>query len=365
MCVLWGFYITFVSLITMIVCRMKKNILLILSVVVVLFACKRNLPSKKISAHRFHTDVMLKTTPVKNQGKSSLCWAYAMLGTIEIEHLMQGDSVNLSVDYMARKYLEHQAQLCFFSKGKTRVSLSGTPAMALDLLCQYGITHYDAYHAPQTNYNMLARRVQQIASRAHRMQTMQRNVSQLLNQEIGYLPNEVVFLHATYTMKAFAHSVCLPDEYLPLTSFTHHPYGKPFVLEIPDNRFLNSFLNLPLDTLMAHIKGAIYTGHPVCWEGDISEPGFSYSDGVAAVPVKHQTVTPQSRQQQFETLKTTDDHCMILVGMAHDKQGKTYFIAKNSWGKTNCFGGYMFLSEAYVRLKTIAVFMSKAAYAGQ
>ena len=121
-------------------------------------------------------------------------------------------------------------------------------------------------------------------------------------------------------------------------------------------------MNVPLDTLMAHVKRALQTGHPVCWEGDISEPGFSFAEGMARLPNEAVNVTPAVRQRQFETLKTTDDHCMVLVGLAHDERGNTYYIAKNSWGKNNPFGGYMYLSDNYLRLKTVAVYMSQAAY---
>lgn len=315
--------------------------------------------SHQQSKSPFKTEVMLKQSPVKNQDNSQLCWAYAMLGTIELEHLMQGDSVNLSVDYIARMYLKQQAAEAFFAGGRKKVSLRGMAPMAIHLLQQYGITHYDAYHSNNINYNVLSNKINLAARISSSYTKMQQHTDDLLDGEIGYLPKKVMFLHAEYTFKEFAHSVCMPNEYLSLTSFTHHPYGKMFVLEVPDNKFRDSFLNLPLNTLMAHIKAALRSGHPVCWEGDISEPGFSFEKGIAMLPHAPMNITPQLRQKLFETLKTTDDHCMILVGLAHDKQGNTYFIAKNSWGTHNPYHGYMYLSESYVRLKTIAVYMKK------
>ena len=242
------------------------------------------------------------------------------------------------------------------------MSLRGTASMALRLLERYGMLHEDTYHGQQVNYNVLARKVQLAASRSTSLQKMDGLVDKMLDAEVGFMPRFVFFRHAEYTPKQFAHSVCLPHEYLSLTSFTHHPYGHSFVLEIPDNRYRDTFMNVPLDTLMAHVKGALQAGHPVCWEGDISEPGFSFAEGVAKLPNETVNVTPAARQRQFETRKTTDDHCMVLVGLAHDKQGNTYYIAKNSWGKNNPFGGYMYLSDNYLRLKTVAVYMSQAAY---
>lgn len=113
---------------------------------------------------------------------------------------------------------------------------------------------------------------------------------------------------------------------------------------------------------MTHLKKALQAGHPVCWEGDISEPGFSFANGVAALENTPVHVTAEMRQRAFENLKTTDDHCMVLVGMAHDKQGRVFFKAKNSWGTNSRYRGYMYLSEEYVRFKTIALYMSQAAY---
>lgn len=345
--------------------EMRKILLFVCSTLVVVSACRNGHQSNEVRHHQFKTDVMLKATPVQNQGRSSLCWAYAMLGTIESERLMLGDSVNLSVDYLARMLLKEQAREAFFAGGRMQVSLRGTASMALRLLERYGMLHEDTYHSQQVNYNVLARKVQLAALRSTSLHKTDGLVDEMLDAEVGFMPRFVFFRHAEYTPKQFAHSVCLPHEYLSLTSFTHHPYGHSFALEIPDNRYRDTFMNVPLDTLMAHVKRALQTGHPVCWEGDISEPGFSFAEGVAKLPNEAINVTPAVRQRQFETLKTTDDHCMVLVGLAHDKRGNTYYVAKNSWGKNNPFGGYMYLSDNYLRLKTVAVYMSQAAYGVQ
>lgn len=332
-----------------------------LLVIAILVGCSHPLPPTRVD-ERFTDDVLIKTTPVKNQGTSSLCWLYAMLGTIESERLMMGDSVNLSVDYLARKLLEEQTQAAFFMRGKKPIQLRGVSSMTLDLIQRYGLLHEDSYPAKNVNYNVLRRKMRHLASCASSLSQLQHLMEDKLDQELGSLPRFVFFLHAEYTPLEFAHSVCLPHEYLSLTSFTHHPYGHSFVLEIPDNQFRQAFKNLPLDTLMTHLKKALQAGHPVCWEGDISEPGFSFANGVATLENAPVHVTAEMRQRAFETLKTTDDHCMVLVGMAHDRQGRVFFKAKNSWGTNSRYQGYMYLSEAYVRLKTIELYMSQAAY---
>lgn len=113
---------------------------------------------------------------------------------------------------------------------------------------------------------------------------------------------------------------------------------------------------------MSHFSTQHIVIHIFSWEGDISEPGFSFANGVAMLENTPAHVTAEMRQRAFETLKTTDDHCMVLVGMAHDRRGRVFFKAKNSWGTNSRYRGYMYLSEAYVRLKTIALYMSQAAY---
>ncbi|MDY4625720.1 MAG: C1 family peptidase, partial [Prevotella sp.] len=139
------------------------------------------------------------------------------------------------------------------------------------------------------------------------------------------------------------------------TSFTHHPFGAPFILEVPDNNFQDSYMNVPIDSLLTLITSTIKSGHPVCWEGDISEPGFRYDLGTATLTPGQQPVTQQTRQQDFENKRTTDDHCMEICGLAHDQNGQPFFIMKNSWGASNRYGGFMYVSYDYVKAKTICV----------
>lgn len=343
-------------------CSMKQTIGLTGFLFLILLSGCGRPTHKEAAKNPFIQDILIKTTPVRNQGANQLCWDYAMLATIESEHLMIGDSVNLSVDYIARMLLAEQSREAFFASGKKHISMRGMASMTLRLMKQYGLLHYNSYHNTEANYNILSRKIEYAAKTATNLEHLSKNVNDMLDQEIDYLPKLVYFLHAEYTPIEFANSVCYPGEYLSLTSFSHHPYNQSFALEVPDNRQNDLFLNLPLDSLMWHIKHAIRQGHPVCWEGDISEPGFSFEKGVATLPNQLTAITPQLRQQQFNVKQTTDDHCMELIGLAHTKDGKRYYIAKNSWGTHNPYGGLMYLSEAYVRLKTIAAYMSQAAY---
>lgn len=328
---------------------MKKGIVLCLFPVL-LAGCGRRHEKAYVPAEKFTVDLRLPVTPVKDQGTSPLCWVYAMLATIETEHIMQGDSVNLSPDYVARMYLSEQAERRRLLPGgmvrnEPPVSLRGMSTMLIDLIQTYGLQHYDAYHRePDMDYNVLCREI----SRGG-------DADRLLDENIGTLPRQVFWLGAGYTPMEFAHSVCTDDEYTALTSFTHHPYGQRFPLEVPDNRFHDTFLNVPLDTMMHRIVRSLREGHPVCWEGDASEPGFLSGQGFAVLQDESRKVTAMCRQKAFEAHQTTDDHCMEIIGLAHDQHGRRFFLCKNSWGTGNRYRGFMFLSEPYVQMKTVAI----------
>ncbi len=309
---------------------------------------------EKRKPRKFATEVMLRYTPVKDQGRSPLCWAYSMLATIETEHIMMGDSVNLSIDYVTRKLLAEQARCHFLSRGYDRVTLRGTMPLLLRLLNEYGAMPYDSYNNPSINYNSIAKRIEVLSNTSVDMSQLAARAERLFDERIGALPKKVYMLGAEYTPEEFAHSVCMRSEYMAMTSFTHHPFGDSFVLEVPDNYSDEFFYNVPIDVMMKRIERSIRRGHPVCWEGDISENGFSFAHGIADLP-NDRPCTQQERQKAFETRRTTDDHCMTLIGIAHDQNGRRYYIAKNSWGTDNPYGGFMYVSENYIRLKTIAI----------
>jgi bleomycin hydrolase len=188
--------------------------LLILSLVVFAIGCSDQ------HQHTFTNELLLPMTPVKDQGDTELCWAYAMLATIETEHLLRGDSVNLSPQYLGRML-----------KRKNQRAMCQT---ALNLLERYGVVGFDVMPDDAT--------------------------SDLPT------PKNVFLLGATYTPLEFAHSVCAPDEYVSLTSFPDSPYYKKIEVPIPDNWEHNRLLNVPLDTLRKHVNSALRHRHPVCYE---------------------------------------------------------------------------------------------------
>jgi bleomycin hydrolase len=288
-----------------------------------------------------------------------------MLATIETEHLMEGDSIDLSAIFLGRHLLVEEV-LRRYADGQHPVSMRGMAPTTLRLLQRYGAMPFTSYRQPEDiNMRSLANRLQHAADhhRAHRrgVMALEENINKTLDDAIGPVPSWVFMLGCQYTYLEFAHSVCQRGEYTALTSFTHHPFGSKFVLEVPDNNYGEEFLNVPIDTLMTYIDHALRTRHPVCWEGDTSEPGFGH--GIAVLPKGHKSVTQDSRQRMFDHFDTTDNHCMAIIGLAHDDHGKKYYICKNSWGKNTAYGGYVYMEEDYLKAKTIAVVIpSKAIY---
>ena len=246
-------------------------------------------------------DVLLPFTPVKSQDTTQVCWAYAMLSTIETEHIVRGDSVHLSVPFVYRA-MEQDTE--------APSSKRGMGITAVNLIQRHGLVPYDAMRSIDTPRPRLA------------------------------------FMYGVeYTLQEFARSVCAPDEYIGLMSDDDEPYGEMVVPQWKDNWEQNALLNMPMDSLLVIAERAINTGHGVCWEGDISECGFNWQEGYAV--------------DSWWNGRTTDDHCMAIVGLGHDDAGEHYFIMKNSWGTKNPYEGLMFLSYGYFMKKTVAVFLNK------
>ncbi|MGX8713231.1 MAG: C1 family peptidase, partial [bacterium] len=214
---------------------------------------------------------------------------------------------------------------------------------------------------------------------------------------LGPIPEKFTYKGKEYTPKSFGESLGLnPDDYVSITSYTHHPFYEQFVIEIQDNWRWGLSWNLPLDEMMEVFDYAIENGYTVAWGADVSEPGFRYTrkgfavlpatDGKAVAKVgsdqakwsgmsateiadeaaKHPTpqrwVTQEERQQAYDNWETTDDHGMLIFGTAKDQMGNEYYMVKNSWGLYNGeFGGNFFCSKAFVRYKTMNIVVHKDA----
>jgi bleomycin hydrolase len=216
----------------------------------------------------------------------------------------------------------------------------------------------------------------------------------ILDAYFGTLPTKFNYKGKEYTPKTFAKDIVglNADDYVGITSFTHHPYYEPFILEIPDNWLWGQFYNVQLDELTKIIDYSIEQGYTVAWASDVSEKGFSHRNGVAIIPgkdiatmnetertkwekmteaeknqflysfsqpVDEKKITPELRQEAFDNYQTTDDHGMLILGTAKDQTGKKYYIVKNSWAESGKYNGYFYASEAYVLYKTTNIMVNK------
>ena len=180
----------------------------------------------------------------------------------------------------------------------------------------------------------------------------------LLDERMGVVPDSFLYRGRSYTARSFADSLRLKaEDYVQLTSFTHHPFHTSFILEVPDNWEHQPYFNLPLDELEQVVRHALSAGKTVAWHGDVSEDTFSSRQGMALWP--QHPVTQEMRQHEFERFLTTDDHMMHLIGTAHDEAGHFYYLLKNSYGRYGTYAGLLYMSEDYFRAKTISVLLRK------
>jgi len=200
-------------------------------------------------------------------------------------------------------------------------------------------------------------------------------VNTILDTYMGENPVTFNYKGSMYTPHTFAAITKFnPDDYVTITSFTQQAFYSKFILNIPDNFSNGSFYNVPLNDMMGVINTALANGYTVALDVDVSEPTFSSKNGLAVLPlnaaddkksmteiVPEQKVTQLSRQQAFENYSTTDDHLMHITGMLTDQNGNTYYKVKNSWGTKMANGGYVYMSEAFTRMKAISIMVHKDA----
>ena len=203
----------------------------------------------------------------------------------------------------------------------------------------------------------------------------------ILDIYLGISPNDFSFKNIKYTPKSYFKSLNLnPDDYIEITSYTHHPYYKKCRLEVPDNwSYDRNYYNVPINELVEIVKNSLENGYTFVWDADVSEKFFSKDRiDVALVPDKdwelmtrkerkakikkpvlEKSITQEMREDTFNNWSTTDDHLMHIIGTASDQNGKLYFIMKNSWGTDHEYKGYYYISIPYFRLKTICIGINK------
>lgn len=340
--------------------------------------------SQKEKKYSFKDLAVVKHTSVKDQSQTGTCWSFAATSFIEAEILREKNiETDISEMYFVRNAYITKADKYIRYHGKNLFTMGGQAHDVIDVIKSDGM-------APESDYVGLAYKEKK-HNHAELHATLNGFLKGLSEQEsdkltpvwkeafvkildtyLGQIPNKVSLEEEKISPVNFASRMGInADNYIELSSYTHHPFYKQFELEVPDNWSHNDdYYNVPLEELVAIVDHAIENNYSVCWDGDVGNNGFRYSKGVATAPSKSDsdeseeelTVTQELRQAAFDNHTATDDHLMHLIGTATDKDGKRYFIIKNSWGeKSNSFSGKLYMSEDYFKLYTLAIMINKKA----
>ncbi len=360
------------------------------------------------SAYNFTMVRKLPAVSVKNQYRSSTCWSFSAISFLESELLRLGkDTFDLSEMFCVRNCYNDKSKLYVRYHGNHTFGSGGAAHDVTYVLKNYGLVPNSVYNGLVIGENkpvtgemdgVLKAYVDAVIKNPNRQLTpvWQQGFNGILDAYLGKVPEKFNYQGKEYTAKSFADMLGLnPEDYVELSSFTHHPFYKPFVLEVEDNWLMEMVYNVPMDDLIKIIDNSIMNGYTVVWGADVSEKGFAWKNGVAVVPDKsapeiaglerskwermsdndkekllfkfdkpmpEKNITQEMRQVEFDNYLTTDDHGLHITGIAKDQNSKKYYYIKNSWGTDGSpYNGYLYASEAYVKLKTMDIMVHKNA----
>jgi bleomycin hydrolase len=322
----------------------------------------------------FSPQIIVKHSPVISQGSTGTCWSFTATSFLESEIMRKGfPETDLSEMFFVYHTYMNKAKRYLLFHGNNNFGQGGQAHDVMDVLHEYGMVTDDAFPGKKVDDRFSHRALaSELRDEVEKMNMKKdafnvRNIKKLesvLDEHLGKLPKKVKTADGKFTPLEFRDKLNIhPDEFVELTSYSHHPFYKPFVLEVPDNWSHDLYYNLPIDELVEVIVYALENDFTVCWDGDTSEKTFSHKNGLADLPKKQKgKVNQDLRQETFYDRTTTDDHLMHVVGLSEDENGQLGFYTKNSWGAdSNNFGGYLNLTEDYVRLKTVAIMVHKDA----
>ena len=389
-----------------------KNLLITLLAAAATLAATAQTPQTetKPEGYRFTDAKVLEMTPVKNQHRSGTCWCFSTMSFLEGEILRAGGKpVHLSEMWIVRHSFMEKAEKYVRMHGELNFAEGGAAHDVTEGIKKYGIVPFEAY--PGLNYGTdkpdfheltaaLKAFLDSVIATADRSgkplsTAWKRAFNAMLDEYFGHMPDTFVYEGKEYTPQSFAASLPVSmDNYIDITSFTHHPFYTQFVLEVPDNWMWGKVYNLPLDEMMAVIDHALANGYPVAWGTDVSEKGFSRTKALGIVPEadldgmsgteaerwgklterekeaalykfdkpgKERTIPQEMRQEAFDNYETTDDHGMVIVGTAHDQAGTPYYKVLNSWDDLPPYGGHWYFSRPFVAYKTTDIMVNKNA----
>ena len=345
-------------------------------------------------------------TSIKNQNRSSTCWSFSSLGYLESELLRLGKGeFDLSEMFVVHKTMEDRATNYVRYHGDASFSPGGSFYDIVYCYENYGMVPQEAMPGIMYGDSLPVHNELDAVSEAfvkaigignfsNLTPVWKKGLSSIYDTYLGECPKEFTYKGKTYTPRSFADEVLglNMDDNVSLTSYTHHPFYQKFNIEIQDNWRNALSYNLPIDELMAVMDNAVKNGYTFAWGSDVSEQGFT-RDGIAVCPdaakgaeltgsdmarwtgmsqadkrkeltskpMPEITVTQEMRQEAFDNWETTDDHGMLIYGIAKDQNGKEYFMVKNSWGESGKYKGIWYASKAFVAYKTMNILVHKDA----
>ncbi len=364
--------------------------------------------TKSVEYNEFTITKQLPITSIKDQGNSGTCWSYSTTGFLEAELLRMGKpEVDLSDMFVVSKSYKDKGRRYVRMHGKLNFGQGGSFYDVIYVLKHYGAVPENemtglGYGTSRNAHNEVADAAKAFVDaivgnpNGRLSSAWSKGYDALIDAYLGEEPKEFTYNGKKYTPKTFAQSLGLnADDYISLTSYTHHPFYAPFALEIEDNWRWSSSYNLPIAELMQVMENAIAKGYPIAWGADVSEVGFtrdgiavladveaietkgsdqarwvglSYSDKQAEI---RRTVysadcpeiepTQEFRQNGFDNYTLTDDHGMVIYGMAKNQHGRPFFLVKNSWGDAGQYKGIWYASWNYVAGRTMNIVLHKYA----
>ena len=387
---------------------MKKLILsavLLTSAGIVLGANKKG--KEKEEGYVFTPVKEVQITSIKNQNRSGTSWSYSTIAFLESELLRKGKGeYDLSEMFVVNYSYKDKADKYVRLHGKLNFGQGGSFEDVLYVVCNYGIVpnevmpglEYGEELPVHNELDALAGSFLKtiVTNPNGKLSPVWRKAYDgIIDAYLGKIPEKFTYNGKEYTPKSFTEELGFKKEdYVSLTSYTHHPFYTTFPIEVEDNwRWAESY-NLPIDELMEVFDNAINTGYSIAWGSDVSEIGFT-RNGIAVVPdveaiensgsdqdrwlglskaqkneeikkmiekpCQEMEITQEMRQKDYDNYQTTDDHGMQIFGIAKDQTGKKFYMVKNSWGTDNKYKGIWYASEAFVKYKTMNIVVHKDA----
>lgn len=359
---------------------------------------------------RFTTIDSVGITSIKDQHRSSTCWSFSTLGFLESELLRMGKGeYDLSEMFVVSHTMVDRAEYVVRMYGTAEFAPGGSAYDVIYCMKHYGLVPQEVmpgirYGSSPSDTLPVHAELDAVAkgylegltsSKLKKLSPVwKEGLQAIYDTYLGVCPKTFIYKGKEYTPKSFVKSLGLnADDYVSLTSYTHHPFYERFALEVPDNWRMDAMYNVPIDELMRVIDNALAKGYTMAWGADVSEIGFTRK-GIGVMPdVEHGAdltgsdaahwlgltdkdkreeltrkplpeieVTQEMRQAAYDSWETTDDHGMQIFGIAQDQNGKRYYMVKNSWGtQRSDYKGIWYISEAFMKYKTNDILVHKDA----